>query len=69
MRVLRTHIGLVITCVAAPAANDAVKKSTGVSRCEGWLRSQEMARSERDLKKKKEAHEVALPMRLGVRPR
>lgn len=28
-----------------------------------------MRRSKRDLKKKKEAQEVALPMRFGVRPR
>ncbi len=81
MRVLSTHIGLVISCVAAPANRLERKKSVGVSTERAGVPSEEKkgrpcpalrearARSARDLKKKKDAQLDALPIRLGVRPR
>ena len=84
MRVLITHMGLVMIWVAAPAAREAAKKSVGVRRAVAaavflgsgpslcpWFccLRRAMARSARDLKKKNEAQLVALPRRLGVRPR
>lgn len=76
MRVLRTQIGFVSTWVAAPARPEETKKSAGV-RADvpgaepepGPSLKVAMARSIRDLKKKKEAQLLALPTRLGVRPR
>jgi hypothetical protein len=76
MRVLSTQMGLVMSWVAMPAPSEAAKKSAAVSLCPspcwavgGDALTWAMARSKRDLKKKKEAQLVALPIRLGVRPR
>jgi hypothetical protein len=81
MRVLSTQIGLVMSCVAAPASRLARKKSVGESTERAGTPSDEKkgrpwpafrearARSARDLKKKKDAQLDALPIRLGVRPR
>lgn len=61
-------MGFVMACVAAPARPDEAKKSAGVRGVPSPL-SVAIARSIRDLKKKNEAQLLALPTRLGVRPR
>ena len=77
-------MGLVMTWTHAPASPDAMKKSVGVrsildddsdvslmstSDTGAGDFKMAMARSIRDLKKKKDAQLVALPRMLGIRPR